>query len=77
MRRAGYQDAFRAVGVGAGHTFPAHSPLWRLDFLFFPQPWAKGLRSARTLDMRAITRVSDHRPVLVEWCWPHARSAQT
>jgi endonuclease/exonuclease/phosphatase family metal-dependent hydrolase len=70
MRRAGYQDAFRAVGSGYGPTFPSHAPLWRLDFLFFPNFWASGLRAARTLDLVRIHHVSDHRPVVVEWSWP-------
>ena len=77
MRRAGYLDAFHAVGTGGGRTFPAQSPLWRIDFLFFPGRWAPGLRSARTLDVESIYHVSDHRPVVAEWGWPerHAFAA--
>jgi endonuclease/exonuclease/phosphatase family metal-dependent hydrolase len=70
MRRAGYQDAFHMVGEGGGRTFPCHSPLWRIDFLFFPHSCAPGLRSARALDLQSVQQVSDHRPVLVEWAWP-------
>jgi endonuclease/exonuclease/phosphatase family metal-dependent hydrolase len=70
MQSAGYQDAFHVVGQGHGRTFPSHSPLWRIDFLFFPSLWAPGLRSARTLDMEGLPQVSDHRPVLVEWAMP-------
>ena len=33
MRRAGYEDAFHAVGYGHGKTFPSHTPLVRIDFL--------------------------------------------
>jgi endonuclease/exonuclease/phosphatase family metal-dependent hydrolase len=70
LQQAGYQDAFRTVGQGGGRTFPAHAPLFRLDFLFFPRHWAGGLRSARTLDCDAVQQASDHRPLVVEWAWP-------
>jgi endonuclease/exonuclease/phosphatase family metal-dependent hydrolase len=70
MRRAGYQDAFHAVGTGGGRTFPSISPLFRLDFLFFPDQWARGLHSAHALDQVGIHHASDHRPVVVEWSWP-------
>ncbi len=72
MRRAGYQDAFYAVGTGAGRTFPAMSPLLRLDFLFLPRALAAGLRWAQRVEHAEITRASDHRPVVVEWAWPQA-----
>lgn len=71
MRRAGYQDAFYAVGTGSGHTFPSVAPMVRFDFLFLPRFWARGLRSAHTVDLAAISAASDHRPVLAEWAWPH------
>jgi endonuclease/exonuclease/phosphatase family metal-dependent hydrolase len=70
LRHAGYQDAFFAVGTGGGRTFPAVSPLLRLDFLFMPRSWAPGLRSARTIQHDRIWAASDHRPVVVEWGWP-------
>lgn len=70
MRRAGYRDAFDAVGQGNGHTFPARSPLVRIDFLFFPHRWAQGLRSARVLGWDETVGASDHSPVVVEWAWP-------
>jgi endonuclease/exonuclease/phosphatase family metal-dependent hydrolase len=70
MRGAGYQDAFYAVGTGGGRTFPARSPLLRLDFLFLPRSWAGGLRSARRVEHAMITEASDHRPVVIEWAWP-------
>ena len=76
MQTAGYQDAFHVVGEGAGRTFPSSSPLWRIDFLFFPQRWAPGLRSAQAVDQERIHDVSDHRPVVVEWAMPQlARAA--
>lgn len=70
LRKAGYADAFDAVGLGAGRTFPASTPLVRIDFLFFPGRWAHGLRSARTLGPSETRDASDHRPVVVEWAWP-------
>lgn len=70
MQTAGYRDAFDAVGRGRGHTFPARSPLVRIDFLFFPHRWARGLRSARVLDWDETIGASDHSPVVAEWGWP-------
>lgn len=70
LHRAGYQDAFGSVGQGQGRTFPAHSPLFRIDFLFFPRRWAQGLLAARTVSSNATLHASDHRPLLVEWGWP-------
>jgi len=70
LRRAGYEDAFHAVGQGHGRTFPSQSPLVRIDFLFMPSRWACGLKAARTLNWAVTQDVSDHRPLLVEWGWP-------
>jgi endonuclease/exonuclease/phosphatase family metal-dependent hydrolase len=70
LRSAGYADAFGAVGHGPGRTFPARSPLVRIDFLFFAGRWAHGLCSARTLSRAETGDASDHRPVVVEWAWP-------
>jgi endonuclease/exonuclease/phosphatase family metal-dependent hydrolase len=70
MRRAGYQDAFHAVGKGPGRTFPADSPVFRIDFLFWPCKWAHGLRSAHTVTLDQARQASDHRPVVAEWVWP-------
>jgi len=67
LRRAGYEDAFHAVGRGHGMTFPSQSPLVRIDFLFMPSRWARGLRSACAVDSANTHRASDHRPLLVEW----------
>ena len=69
MRRAGYEDAFHAVGYGHGKTFPAHTPLVRIDFLFMPYHWARGFRSAHALNSGITQHASDHRPLLVEWGW--------
>ncbi len=70
MRRAGYEDAFHVVGEGIGRTFPAHAPVFRIDFLFFPRVWAQGIRRAHTLDSASVLHASDHRPVVVDWAWP-------
>lgn len=70
LHSAGYRDAFRAVGEGHGRTFPAHSPLVRIDFQFFPQRWAAGLQKAEALNWDLTQAASDHRPLLVEWLWP-------
>jgi endonuclease/exonuclease/phosphatase family metal-dependent hydrolase len=70
MHRAGYEDAFHTVGEGSGRTFPARSPIFRVDFLFFPKAWAQGVRQAHALDSWHVKRASDHRPVIVDWAWP-------
>jgi endonuclease/exonuclease/phosphatase family metal-dependent hydrolase len=70
LRKAGYEDAFMAVGTGNGRTFPASAPLVRFDFLFLPVCWAGGLRSASIVDHSTISHASDHRPVVIEWGWP-------
>lgn len=75
LHRAGYQDAFHAVGEGPAWTFPARSPLVRIDYLFLPVRWAQGLRSARTLSCAMTHQASDHRPLLVEWAWPERAAA--
>ena len=75
LHDAGYRDAFYSVGTGSGRTFPAMSPLFRIDFLFFPSRWAGGLRTARTLDWHEHQDASDHQPVVAEWSWPEAGAA--
>jgi endonuclease/exonuclease/phosphatase family metal-dependent hydrolase len=74
LQQAGYQDAFHVVGEGSGRTFPSHSPLFRLDFLFLPIRWARGLQSAQTLAWDITHLASDHRPLLVEWHWPERKA---
>jgi endonuclease/exonuclease/phosphatase family metal-dependent hydrolase len=70
MHAAGYRDAFRTVGEGHGRTFPAHSPLVRIDFQFLPEQWAHGLQRAETVSANVTHDASDHRPLMVEWLWP-------
>lgn len=76
MHRAGYEDAFQMMGVGSGRTFPARSPIFRVDFLFFPKAWALGVRRAHALDAGRVPCASDHRPVVAEWAWPASRMAE-
>lgn len=75
METAGYRDAFGAIGEGAGRTFPAHSPMVRIDFQFLPEKWVQGLRRAETLNGLDTHDASDHRPLLVEWRWPERSAA--
>lgn len=75
LHRAGYQDAFHAVGEGPAWTFPVNAPLVRIDYLFMPCRWAHGLRSARTVVEDTTLVASDHRPLLVEWAWPERAAA--
>lgn len=75
MRKAGYEDAFHVMGEGAGRTYPARAPLFRVDFMFFPKVWSQGVRTARAIDSRAVRHASDHRPVVVEWGWPEGSGA--
>ncbi len=75
MRRAGYADAFHTVGEGQGFTFPAQSPLVRIDFLFMPLRWAQGLRVAHALAHHPTSHASDHRPLVVDWVWPQLAAA--
>ncbi len=70
LQNAGYQDAFHVVGKDHGRTFPALSPILRIDFLFWPRRWILGLHSVRTLSSVSVHHASDHRPVVAEWSWP-------
>jgi endonuclease/exonuclease/phosphatase family metal-dependent hydrolase len=70
LHNAGYQDAFHVVGEGHGRTFPAPSPLLRIDFLFWPRRWVHGLVSVQTVNRGPVGYASDHRPVVAEWSWP-------
>jgi endonuclease/exonuclease/phosphatase family metal-dependent hydrolase len=68
LRRSGYRDAFHEVGRGNGRTFPAASPVFRIDFLFLPERYAGALRRAYALNSRVTRLASDHRPVVAELC---------
>lgn len=59
-----FVDAWRACGDGgAGHTFPAHAPDRRIDYLM--------LRGVRCSTARVLaTEASDHRPVVAGVTFP-------
>jgi endonuclease/exonuclease/phosphatase family metal-dependent hydrolase len=53
-----FTDAWTRCGTGGpGHSFPAHQPDRRIDYIFFR---SSHCASARVIDVRA----SDHRPVI-------------
>lgn len=58
--KAGFSDAWRGCGVGPGLTFPAGSPVKRIDYLMLSPRWR--CVSATVLASQA----SDHRPLLFE-----------
>jgi endonuclease/exonuclease/phosphatase family metal-dependent hydrolase len=60
VRTRGLRDAFAECGRGSGLTYPADSAVKRIDYLYL----TGSLRCARA-DV-PVTRVSDHRPLLVE-----------
>lgn len=64
LRTAALRDAWEQCGSGDGFTFPASTPAKRIDFLFLDG--ATRCTSARVLD----TRLSDHRPLLVDVALP-------
>jgi vancomycin resistance protein VanJ len=55
-----FQDAFETTGWGLGHTYPAHLPLMRIDYIFA----GEGLIQSHS----SVPKVgaSDHRPVVAE-----------
>jgi vancomycin resistance protein VanJ len=55
-----FQDSWEKCGEGEGFTFPADTPVRRIDYLY-----SRGLRctDARVVD----TQASDHRPLLVHF----------
>jgi endonuclease/exonuclease/phosphatase family metal-dependent hydrolase len=60
IRQNGWRDMYTGCGGGNGFTFPADTPVKRIDFLFASARTV--CRSATVLD----TEASDHRPVLFE-----------
>ena len=56
---SGLRDAWLECGAGNGFTYPADTPVKRIDYLFMTAP-------LRCTDARVIeTTISDHRPLLV------------
>jgi endonuclease/exonuclease/phosphatase family metal-dependent hydrolase len=74
LRKAGYHDAFQVAGKGRGYTFPSPAPMVRIDYVFFPNRWAYGLREVHALNLAGVRQASDHRPVVAEWDWLGAES---
>ncbi|MDB4886956.1 MAG: hypothetical protein JWN79_2394 [Gemmatimonadetes bacterium] len=64
LRLAGLQDAWTSCATGEGLTFPAATPVKRIDYLF--TTGAVRCTGARVVD----TRASDHRPLLVSLTLP-------
>ena len=54
-----WRDAFAECGAGDGLTYPANTPVKRIDYLLLSSGWH--CREARVLE----TQASDHRPLLV------------
>lgn len=75
LREAGYVDVFAQVGRGAGATFPARRPIFRIDYVFVPTLWANRLVYAEVVDNYLTRMASDHLPLLLEWdlhsCYVH------
>ncbi len=66
LRAAGLRDAWTGCALGDGFTFPDDIPVKRIDYLFLTG-------SVRCAAARVVeTRVSDHRPLLVELVIPPA-----
>ncbi len=63
----GLRDAFAECGAGAGLTYPADSAVKRIDYLYL----SGAMRCARA-DV-PVTRVSDHRPLVVDVLIPRMR----
>jgi endonuclease/exonuclease/phosphatase family metal-dependent hydrolase len=57
-------DAFAAVGVGEGKSYPAANPTRRIDGVFVGAPLK--VLSAEVIDSPEVRIASDHRPVVVE-----------
>jgi endonuclease/exonuclease/phosphatase family metal-dependent hydrolase len=60
LRGSGLRDAYAECGRGEGFTYPADSPVKRIDYLFL----TGGMTCARAEVIE--TKVSDHRPVIIE-----------
>ena len=62
--REGMRDSWEECAKGDGFTYPADAPVKRIDYLYLGD--SIHCRSARVVE----TRVSDHRPLLVELSFP-------
>ncbi len=64
--KAGYVDAFRAVGEGDGRTYTTARPTLRLDYCFADPVLQPTLRRARRWDTELGRTASDHFPLYVD-----------
>jgi endonuclease/exonuclease/phosphatase family metal-dependent hydrolase len=64
LMRAGYVDAFAAVGQGAGETYSTAKPLVRIDYCFVSGAGREAVRSCQRWDAGVACLASDHFPVL-------------
>lgn len=67
LRKPGLRDAFAQCGRGTGLTYPADSAVKRIDYLYL----TGAMRCARA--RVPVTRVSDHRPLVVEVLIPRVK----
>ncbi len=68
--KAGYVDAFRAVGEGDGRTYTTDQPLLRLDYCFVDPSIGMWLQRARRWDTELARVASDHFPLVVDMAVP-------
>lgn len=67
VRAGGLRDAWDACASGDGFTYPVEAPVKRIDYLYLTG-------DVRCVAARVIeTRVSDHRPLLVDVILPASR----
>jgi endonuclease/exonuclease/phosphatase family metal-dependent hydrolase len=67
VRAGGLRDGWAACASGEGFTYPADAPVKRIDYLFLTG-------DVRCTAARVVeTRVSDHRPLLVDLILPAAK----
>ena len=67
VRAGGLRDAWSECASGDGFTYPVEAPVKRIDYLYFTG-------DVRCVAARVIeTRVSDHRPLLVDVILPAPR----
>ncbi len=67
VRAGGLRDAWAVCASGDGFTYPVDAPTKRIDYLFLTGDI--GCAGARVIE----TRVSDHRPLIVDVLLPAAR----
>lgn len=66
LLRAGYVDAFAAVGTGDGRTYTCERPTLRLDYCFVDPSLRTGLRRAQRWESDLAWVASDHLPLVVD-----------